>query len=132
MPHWPQHEWEQPCLARSSSRYRYGEMINNNCRFCDDSEGMPHDHNSDTLPDVGVFACPCSEGLQLRFWLAHPGVEEIELAKFFPRAHSCIAVDRVVSEKYKIAMGMRQASVTWVERDTPLVMLYKADNIVFS
>jgi len=62
-----------------------------------------------TLPDVGVFACPCSEGLQLRFWLAHPSVEEIELAKF-PRAHSCIAVDRVVS----------------------LVMLYKADDIVFS
>lgn len=113
MPHWPQHEWVQPCLARSSNRYRYGEMINNNCRFRDNSEGMPHDHNDNTLPDVGVFACPGSEGLQLRFWLAHPGVEEIELAKF-PRAHPCIAIDRVVSEKYKIAIGINQnqASVT--------------------
>ncbi len=105
-------------------------MINNNCRFCDYSEGTPHDRNNKTLPDVGVFACPCSEGLQLRFWLAHPGVEEIELAKF-PRAHSCIAVDGVVSEKYKIAMGIRLASMTRGERDTPLVMLYKADDIVF-
>ena len=92
---------------------------------------MPHDHNRNTLPDVGVSACPCSEGLQLRFWLAHPGVEEVELAKF-PRAHACIAVHRVVSEKYKIAMGIRRSFVTRGERDTPLVVLYKADDIVFS
>jgi hypothetical protein len=106
-------------------------MINNNCRFCGYSEGMPHDRNNKTLPDVGVFACPCSEGLQLRFWLAHPRVEEIELAKF-PRAHSCIAVDRVVSGKYKTAMGINQALVTRGQRDTPLVVLYKADDIVLS
>ena len=87
--------------------------------------------NNNTLPDVGVFACPCSEGLQLRFWLAHPGVEEIELAKF-PRAHACIAVDRVVSERHKTAMRIRQALVTRDERDRPLVVLYKADDIMFS
>ena len=67
---------------------------------------MPHDHNNNTLPDVGVFACPCSEGLQLRLWLAHPGVEEIKLAKC-PRTDSCIAVDRVISKKYKTAIGVR-------------------------
>jgi hypothetical protein len=72
-------------------------MINNNCRFRD--EGVPHGcRNSNTLPDVRVLACPGSEGLQLALWLAHPGVEEIELAKF-PRTYSCITVDRVVSEK---------------------------------
>jgi hypothetical protein len=89
-------------------------------------------NNNNTLPDVGVFSCPCSEGLQLRFWLAHPGVEEIELAKF-PRAHPCVAVDRVVSgEVQDPPMGIRQASMTRGERDTPLVVLYKADNVVFS
>ena len=62
--------------------------------------------NSTTLPDVRVPACPGPEGLQLGLWLAHPGVEEIELAKF-PRTCSCVAVDRVVSEKYKTAMGTR-------------------------
>lgn len=63
---------------------------------------MLQGRNSTTLPDVGVLARPGSEGLQLSLWLAHPGVEEIELAKF-PRTCSCIAIDRVVSEKYKTA-----------------------------
>jgi len=66
--------------------------------------------NCNTLPDVGVFARPRSEGLQLRFWLAHPCVEEIELAKFL-RTYSCIAVDRVVSEENKTAMGIRYTLV---------------------
>lgn len=79
-------------------------MINNNCRFCD--QGVPHGHNFTSLPDIGVLACPCSEGLQLALWLAHPGVEEIELAEF-PRTYSCIAVDRVVPERYKTVMNIR-------------------------
>ena len=78
-------------------------MIDNSCRFCGQPGGAPHGHDNYTLPDVGVFACPSSKGLQLRFWLAHPGVEEIEFPKF-PSAHPCIAVDGVVSEKYKTAM----------------------------
>jgi hypothetical protein len=69
-------------------------MRDNNCRF---RESVPHARNSNTLPDVGVLACPGFEGLQLALWLAHPGVEEIEFAKF-PRTYSCIAVDRVVSK----------------------------------
>ena len=40
---------------------------------------MAHNTKQHVLPDVGIFARPCSEGLQLRFRLAHPGVEEIEL-----------------------------------------------------
>lgn len=58
------------------------------------------------LPDVGVLACPSSEGLQLALWLAHPSVEEIELAKC-PRTDPCIAVDRIISEKHKTAMGVK-------------------------
>ena len=58
------------------------------------------------LPDVGVLARPGSERLQLTLWLAHPGVEEIKLAKC-PRTDSSIAVDRVISKKYKTAIGVR-------------------------
>lgn len=58
------------------------------------------------LPDVGVFARPGFESLQLTLWLAHPSVEEIKLAKC-PRTGSSIAVDRVISKKYKTAIGVR-------------------------
>ena len=75
-------------------------MINNNCRF--GNEGMLQGRNSTTLPDVGVLARPGSECLQLGLRLAHPGVEEIELAKF-PRTCPCIAVNRVISKKNKTA-----------------------------
>jgi hypothetical protein len=88
--------------------------------------------NSNTLPYVRVFARPRSEGLQLRFWLAHPCVEEIELAKFL-RAYSCIAVDRVVSKENKIPMGIRYTlGAKRKKGGTPLVMLHKANDIVFS
>jgi len=70
-------------------------MINNNCRFGDeDDASCPQ---TLLLPDVGVLSCPGSESFQLALWLAHPGVEEIELAKC-PRTGSCIAVDWVISK----------------------------------
>ena len=67
---------------------------------------MPHGPQTLPLPDVGVLACPGTECFQLALWLAHPGVEEIKLAKC-PRADSCIAVDGVISKKYKAAVGIR-------------------------
>jgi hypothetical protein len=79
-------------------------MTNNNCRFGgeDDASWL----QTLLLPDVGVLARPGSESFQLALWLAHPGVEEIEFAKC-PRTGSCIAVDRVISKKYKVVMGIR-------------------------
>jgi hypothetical protein len=38
---------------------------------------------ADTLPDVRVLSGPCAEGLQLALGLAHPCVEEVELAEGF-------------------------------------------------
>jgi hypothetical protein len=81
-------------------------MINNNCRFGYSDEDDASWLQTLLLPDVGVFARPGSKSFQLALWLAHPGVEEIELAKR-PRTDSCIAVDRVISKKYKTAVGIR-------------------------
>ena len=57
-------------------------------------------------PDIRILARPGSESLQLTLWLAHPGVEEIELAKRHCTG-SRVAVDRVISKKYKSGMGVR-------------------------
>jgi hypothetical protein len=57
-------------------------------------------------PDIRILACPGSESLQLTLWLAHPGVEEVEFAKR-PRTDPRVAVDRVISRKYKAGMGVR-------------------------
>ena len=57
-------------------------------------------------PDIRILARPGSESLQLTLWLAHPGVEEIELAKR-PRTDSRVAVDRVISERIQVGHGRK-------------------------
>lgn len=70
---------------------------------------MPHGRAMGATPlspDIRILARPGPESLQLTLWLAHPGVEEIELAKR-PRTDSRVAVDWVISGKYKAGMGVR-------------------------
>lgn len=78
------------------------------------------------LPDVGVLACPRSEGLQLALGLTHPCIEEIELAKC-SCADPCITVDRVISRPQNSHVHKQDFIM---ESNRPLVMLYEADNIM--
>lgn len=57
-------------------------------------------------PDIRILARPGPESFQLTLRLAHPGVEEIELAKRLC-TDSRVAVNRVISKKYKSDMGVR-------------------------
>ena len=57
-------------------------------------------------PDIRILARPGPESFQLTLWLAHPGVEEIELAKRLC-TDSRVAINRVISKKYKSDMGVR-------------------------
>ncbi len=33
------------------------------------------------LPDIRIFACPGTEGLELALGLTHPGIEKVEFAQ---------------------------------------------------
>ena len=83
-------------------------------------------------PDIGILARPGPESFQLTLWLAHPGVEEIELAKRLC-TDSRVAVNWVISKKYKVGHGRKveRFAVEWKNRGQPLVMFHKTDDIVF-
>lgn len=126
----PLREWERPCLARSSNRYRYDVTINNSCRSRLETKGPVSPILIPRSPDVGIFPCPGSESLQLALWLTHPCIEKIELSKC-SRTCPCIAVHRVISRRRHDTVINTRFMVT-EKTNGPFVVLHEADNIVLS
>jgi hypothetical protein len=60
-----------------------------------------HNHLTKSLPDIRIFACPCTEGLKLALRLTHPSIEEVELSKRCCAGFS-ITIDRVKSRNLEI------------------------------
>ena len=76
-------------------------------------------------PDVGVLARPRLERLQLELRLAHPRVEEVELAQRL-RTRLRVAV-------HGIEPGLGRSAIVYASPQTivPLVVLHEYDDVVF-